>query len=89
MIFAILVFGGVFGILGMFLGVPVFAVTYSICKTWLAGRLEKRNMPVDTSAYASQGHPLLEKKVRAPRKKTLPQRFSRKKNEDPDTKDQQ
>ena len=50
-IFAILVGGGLFGFLGMVLGVPVFAVIYAGIR-WLASRaLKKKDLPEDTSDY--------------------------------------
>lgn len=38
---AITVFGGLFGLPGMFFGVPVFAVIYRLIKYWMNNRLEK------------------------------------------------
>lgn len=58
-IFAILLFGGYFGVFGMFVGVPAFAVIYSVLKIWMEGRLSRKNMPTDTKSYASEDHPLL------------------------------
>lgn len=51
---AILIGGGLFGVLGMFFGVPVAAAVYSGLRFWLECRLEKRNLPVDTAAYTRQ-----------------------------------
>ena len=50
-IFAITVFSGFFGILGMFIGVPVFAVIYAAVKTFINQRLDKKNLPVSTDYY--------------------------------------
>ncbi len=50
-VFAILVFGGIFGIPGMILGIPFFAVFYAIFKTVINARLEKNGLPTDTSEY--------------------------------------
>ena len=50
-IVAILVGGGFFGVLGMFLGVPVFACLQVLIKHLLNRRLQKRNMPVEAYAY--------------------------------------
>ena len=58
-IFAILLFGGYFGVFGMFVGVPALAVIYSVLKIWMEGRLSRKNMPTDTKSYASEDHPLL------------------------------
>lgn len=49
---AILVGGGFFGILGMFLGVPVCAVLYMLFKDFIEGRLRKRKLPQGTTEYA-------------------------------------
>lgn len=50
-IFAILLGGGLFGFLGMVLGVPVFAVFYAGVR-WLASRaLHKKDLPEDTNDY--------------------------------------
>ena len=50
-IFSITVFSGLFGIVGMFIGVPVFAVIYAAVKTLINKRLEIKHMPVDTAYY--------------------------------------
>lgn len=49
--FAILVFGGVFGFVGMAIGVPVFAVLYSIATERFNNLLKKRGLPTDTANY--------------------------------------
>lgn len=41
-LFAILLFGGLFGIVGMVLGVPVFAFLYQLVKEWVEARLDKQ-----------------------------------------------
>ena len=53
-IFAILLFGGLFGILGMFIGVPAFAVIYTIISTLLEDRLEKKGLPTATEDYRAE-----------------------------------
>ena len=40
-IFSITLFGGLFGVLGMIIGVPVFAVIYTAVKYWVRDRLKK------------------------------------------------
>ncbi len=50
-IFSITVFGGIFGVFGMFIGVPLFAVLYAAIKTFVAKRLIKKDMPDDTKYY--------------------------------------
>jgi predicted PurR-regulated permease PerM len=50
-VFAILVSGGLFGIVGMLLGVPAFAVIYYIVTLLINHRLEVKNLPVSSSCY--------------------------------------
>ena len=52
-IVAILVGGGLFGVLGMFLGVPFFACVYAGIRSYSAYRLQKKGLPAVTAAYAS------------------------------------
>ncbi len=51
---AVLIGGGFFGVLGMFLGVPVAACLYSGIRFWLEYRLEKKDLPTDTASYVHQ-----------------------------------
>lgn len=41
-LFAILLFGGLFGIVGMVIGVPVFAFFYQLIREWVLKRLKKQ-----------------------------------------------
>jgi len=50
-IFSITVFSGLLGVLGMFVGVPVFAVIYAAFRTLINKRLEIKHMPVETTYY--------------------------------------
>lgn len=50
-IFSILIGGGFFGVIGMILGVPVFAVIYYLMKKLFEARLKRRELPMDTKAY--------------------------------------
>ncbi len=43
-LFAILLFGGLFGIVGMVIGVPVFAFFYQLAREWIQGRLKKQKL---------------------------------------------
>lgn len=43
-LFAVCVGGGLFGVLGMFIGVPVFAVVYTLLKEFIAYRLKKKEL---------------------------------------------
>lgn len=48
---SILLGGGLFGFVGMILGVPTFAVLYYVIKTSVANRLKKKNLPDATLDY--------------------------------------
>ena len=50
---AILVFGGVFGFAGMLLGVPIFAIIYSLIVDRVNKSLKKKRYPIDTGEYYS------------------------------------
>ena len=50
-IFSITVFSGLFGWVGMFIGVPLFAVIYAAFKTVVNKRLEIKHMPIETGYY--------------------------------------
>lgn len=50
-LFSILLFGGVFGFVGMIIGVPTFAVIYRLMSDLIKILLKKRGLPVETSAY--------------------------------------
>jgi len=54
-LFAIFLFGGIFGVIGMLCGVPLFAVIYSAIGTWSTHRLKAKGFPTDTSKYEVQG----------------------------------
>ena len=50
---AILLFGGVFGFGGMLLGVPIFAVIYTLIDDAVNTRLKRKRYPTDTEIYYS------------------------------------
>ena len=50
-VFSILLGGGLFGVLGMILGVPTFAVLYYIVTMLVNHNLERKNLPTATSCY--------------------------------------
>jgi len=50
-LFSILVAGKVLGLVGMIIGVPLFAVFYSIVKEFIEGRLRKKGLKTDTKDY--------------------------------------
>ena len=50
-IVAITVSGGLFGIAGMFVGVPVFTVIYNVAMEIVNSKLKKKGMSIDTDNY--------------------------------------
>lgn len=50
-IFSITVFGGIFGVTGMIIGVPLFAVIYAMIKSLVYTNLLKKKMPTETDAF--------------------------------------
>ncbi|MCL1975580.1 MAG: AI-2E family transporter [Firmicutes bacterium] len=55
-LFAILLFGGMFGFVGMVLGVPLFALIYSLAKALIYRSLNKYGLPADTETYKELHH---------------------------------
>ena len=55
-LFSILFFGSLFGVLGMICAVPVFAVIYRMVKRFCAGRLAKKQLPTETECYCKAWH---------------------------------
>lgn len=58
-IFSIMLFSGLFGILGMFIGVPLFAIIYSLVKRLTAFLLDKKGLPSSTRSYDSDRNKLI------------------------------
>lgn len=54
-IFAIVLGGGLFGLTGILLGIPVFAVIYSFVQMLVESKLKQKGMPPDTQSYHGQG----------------------------------
>jgi len=54
---SLLVFGGLFGFVGMVLAVPAFALIYNFTKEFTVSKLKKKHLPVDTNYYMKDvGH---------------------------------
>lgn len=53
-LFSILVFGALWGFVGMVVGVPVFAVLYDIVRSFVVGRLEKKGEEELLEEYSRQ-----------------------------------
>lgn len=54
-IFSITIFGGFFGVLGMIVGVPIFAVFYAGFKSLVNRVLHKKNLPTELDPYMTVG----------------------------------
>jgi len=50
-LFSILVAGKLLGLVGMIIGVPLFAILYSIIKDFIEGKLKKKGLKSDTKDY--------------------------------------
>ena len=51
-VISITIMGSFFGFVGMLIGAPLFSVLYTIVKEHTEKRLQKRNLPTETAAYA-------------------------------------
>lgn len=58
-IFSIMLAGGLYGFIGMFLGVPIFSVVYMLVRRLINSRLLTKDMPLDDESYCSPEAPLL------------------------------
>lgn len=52
-IFAITLFGGMFNVLGMIVGVPIFAIIYAAVRSYVNSALIKKKMPIKSAVYES------------------------------------
>lgn len=74
-IFSITFFGGLFGVLGMIVGVPIFAILYAAVRSVVNSMLEKKNLPSQSSQYEDveyideEGFHLVSTKPKRTRKK--------------------
>lgn len=50
-VFSVMFFGKIWGVIGMLIGVPVFGVIYYILDTFVNFQLGRRALPVDTAEY--------------------------------------
>jgi len=53
---AILLGGGLFGIVGMVVGVPIFAIIYSIVRDFINGRLKTKKLSIKNENYENLSH---------------------------------
>ena len=57
-VFAILLFGGLYGFVGMLIGVPLLAVMFGVLRSIVNGLLRRKGMSTDARDYASDQHPI-------------------------------
>ena len=60
-IFAVTFFGGLFGFVGMLIGVPTFAVIYALARNFAEFKLGKKGLKTQTPDFASQENPIFQK----------------------------
>lgn len=60
-VFSITLFSAIMGPIGMLIGVPTFAVIYSLIRDFAEWRLKRKNMATSTDAYASPAHAIIHK----------------------------
>lgn len=54
-LFSIIIFGSMFGIVGMIIGVPIFSVVLDLIKNGCEKKLRQKNMPTDRDYYSIPG----------------------------------
>lgn len=57
-LFAVLLGGELFGLVGMIIGIPIFALFYGLIKEGVVKRLDQKQLPTDVSAYSSKTNPV-------------------------------
>lgn len=77
-IIAIIVMGEYFGIIGMIIGVPVFAVCITIVKELVETRLQSKGKPIDTAEYYHKDDVIDPHKVHVPLARKLYYKFEHK-----------
>lgn len=50
-IFSITLFGGIWGVFGMIVGVPIFAILFAFMKSLIESRLSSKKLPPETAKY--------------------------------------
>ena len=61
---ALFIGGGLFGFIGMLLGVPTFALIYKLTREHINDKLKRKKMPVDTQYYIDNAGKLTEPRMR-------------------------
>ena len=50
-LFSLLIFGGLFGMIGMIIGVPIFSIFYSFINGLVRRKLKEKNLPLNSKDY--------------------------------------
>lgn len=50
-LFSLLIFGGMFGVIGMIIGVPIFSIIYNFVGRIIKDRLKSKNLSIETEDY--------------------------------------
>jgi predicted PurR-regulated permease PerM len=50
-LFSLLIFGGLFGVVGMLIGVPLFSILYSFINGVIKRKLKEKKLPQDSKDY--------------------------------------
>jgi predicted PurR-regulated permease PerM len=70
-VFSITIFSALLGPIGMIIGVPTFAVIYSLIREISEWLLRRKNLATDTDAYASPDQPIIHKDKSPPHPRPL------------------
>ena len=72
--FSIVLFGGLWGFVGMVVGVPIWALLYYFFSEWIKDRLEKRGLPRDVPYYEEENKSRKRERDKAKRAEQAKQR---------------
>lgn len=70
-VFSITLFSALLGPIGMIIGVPTFAVIYSLTREFSEWLLHRKRMATATDSYASADHPIIRKEKSPPHPRPL------------------
>lgn len=68
-LFAITLFGGLFGLVGLLIAVPCFTIIYELCIEFTNNRLTKKEMPLEIEFYEKRTDGIDKKKLKQKMKK--------------------
>lgn len=68
---SLLIFGGLFGVVGMIIGVPIFSILYSFVNGVLKRRLAAKNLPINSADYMDDDDWLSSKRIKGKKVKKV------------------